>query len=258
MSRNELPPTVLCKDGDLEFPSIVSMYDFFSPRTKTAEIWCIGLYRGGVETKIMESTGAKVKIFDARPGSKGIYETMERILHTHESLPDDAEWVKELENHWVLPDSLSFSSTLPGMFSGTLDLSGVKTTVSAFDIEAVPRVDLCKIDYEDYTTDFLYSFLNVGYRPGLLFIRWPQHPDESGKTMTAAGHLQTCGYRLLKAAGNYFLYIFVDECMYELCSWARVDTNNPMFADFQLQLRGSGAAAAAAAAVPAELDKRIG
>ena len=138
---------------------------------------------------------------------------------------------------------MSFSPTLPGAYSGSLDLSGVQTQVSAFNLEAVPRVHMCKIDYDEYTTDFLYSFLNAGYRPGLLFIRWPQHPDESAKTMTAAGNLQTCGYRLMKAAGNYFLYIFVDECMYELCSWARVDTNNPMFAEFQLQLRGSGAAA---------------
>ena len=209
------------------------MYDFFSPRTKQIEIWCIGFYTGDVETAIAESTGAKVKIFDARTGSKEVYDIYERVINSHETLPGDPEWARETENHWILPDSTSFSTVLPGPFNGLIDLSGVQTTVEKFSAE---RVDICKIDYADYTVDFLYGFLNAGYRPGLFFINWPQHPDESAKTMAAAGHLQSCGYRLLNSTGNYFLYMFVDECMYEICSWARVDSNNPMFSEFQRQL----------------------
>jgi hypothetical protein len=56
--------------------------------------------------------------------------------------------------------------------------------------------------------------------------------------MAAAGHIQTLGYRLLKTVGNNFLYIFMDECMYEICSWSRTDCTNPMFTEFQKQILG--------------------
>ena len=46
--------------------------------------------------------------------------------------------------------------------------------------------------------------------------------------MLCAGHLQSCGYKLLNATNDYFLYAFNDQCIYESCSWARSDVDNPM------------------------------
>ena len=231
--QKRLPGTIESNDGEIKFPYITTMYDFFYPRTKTIEIWSFGFRNGGFEVTIAESTGAKVKLFDARPGVKENYEIYSRILESHECRPSDPKWAQEYKDRWILSDSISLFSELPSAYTGNIDISGVNTPLKKFDTN---RVDVCKIDYDAYTMDIVYSILHAGYRPGLFFINWPNSPDESSITMTCAGHLQTCGYRLLKAIGNYFLYIYVDECMYELCSWQRVDCPNPMFSEFKIQL----------------------
>ena len=51
--------------------------------------------------------------------------------------------------------------------------------------------------------------------------------------MICAGHIQTTGYRLIGQQDNWFLYIFIDDCMYESCSWARTDVNNPLFEEYK-------------------------
>jgi len=228
----QLPPTVLRKDGDLEFPSITSIYDFFTPRTKKIVNWSFGFRNGGFETEIAESSGSKLLVFDSRPGAKERYDIYERIMKNHETQAGDPEWAESLTEHWILPDSTKFSPVLPYQVSGTVDISGTPTTLSAIDVKAVPQVDICKIDYDEFTTNLVYTILNAGYRPGLFYVNWPAHPDESNTTMICAGHLQTCGYRLLKAVDNFFLYLFIDDCVYDICSWEVTECNNPMFAEF--------------------------
>jgi len=228
----QLPPTVVRKDGDIEFPSITSIYDFFSPRTKKIVNWCFGFRNGGFETEIAESSGSKLNIFDSRPDAKQRYDIFERIMKTHETEEGDPKWAETLTEHWILPDSTKFSSVLPYQFSGTLDISGCLTSLSAIDVKLVPQVDICKVDYDEFTTNIVYCILNAGYRPGLFYVNWPLNPDESNTTMVCAGHLQTCGYRLLKAVGNYFVYLYIDDCMYNICSWQVIECNNPMFAEF--------------------------
>lgn len=228
-----LPKTSVKKDGDIHFPSVTNLYDFFSPRTKDITVWSVGFRNCEFECDIAESTGAKVHMFDAREGRPARYEIFNRIMNTHETDASDPEWVSDLTDHWILPDSTVFSSTLPGLYTGSLDISGTLTQFSRFSAD---RVDLVKVDYDEHTSYLVNSILQHGYRPGLFWVMWDKHPDESNLTMATAGNLQTLGYRLLKAEGNSFVYIFVDECMYEICSWARTDSANPMFLEFKDQL----------------------
>jgi hypothetical protein len=232
-----LPPTTEKKDGDVTFQGITCLYDFFSPRTKNIENWSFGFRNGGVEVDIAESTGSKIKIFDGRPESKEKYAIFERIMNTHETEDGDPKWAEVLTDHWILPGSTLFSSILPSQHTGTIDISGVFTQLKAANPEETPRIDICKVDYEDYTCAIVYNMLHLGYRPGIFMINWPNHPDCSNETMICAGHLQTCGYRLLNSSVNYFTYLFIDDCMYEICSWNRKDSPNPMFQEFLNNMR---------------------
>lgn len=233
MSSSLLPNCCVKEDGDIKYPSIPRLYDFFAPRTKEITVLCIGFRNGMLECDIAESTGAKIQIFDARPGKQERYDILKRIMDTHQTLPTDPDWASALTEFWILPDSTSFSTALPGLYSGALELSGV---VSQFSKVANSRIDILKVDYDQHTPFLVNNILMAGYRPGLLWVHWDVHPDESNLTMAAAGNIQTLGYRLLKAEGNYFVYMFVDDCMYELCSWAQTDCANPMFKEFKDQL----------------------
>jgi hypothetical protein len=230
---SKLPGCLVVKDGDLDVPTIASMYDFFSPRTKNITIWSIGFRSGGLESNIAESTGAHIHIYDCSKLAKDRYDIFNRVMNDHEVQAEDPSWAEELCNHWILPDSTTFHSTIPAPFTGNIKNAEIDVVLEQTKAE---RVDICKIDYGEYTTHFLYDFLHSGYRPGLLWVNWPAHPDESSMTMAAAGHLQNLGYRLLKSYNNYFLYIFIDECMYEICSYNNVTVNNPLFSEFSNQL----------------------
>jgi len=232
-----LPPTMEKKDGDISFQAITCLYDFFSPRTKNIENWSFGFRNGGVEVDIAESTGSKIKIFDGRPESKEKYTIFERIMNTHETEDGDPKWAEVLTDHWILPGSTMFSSIVPSQHAGTIDISGVSTQLKVVKPEETPRIDICKVDYEDYTCSIVYNILHLGYRPGIFMVNWPNHPDCSSETMLCAGHLQTCGYRLLNSSVNYFTYLFIDDCMYEICSWNRKDSPNPMFQEFLKNIR---------------------
>jgi hypothetical protein len=248
-----LPKCCVKKDGGVPFPSVVNLYDFFAPRTKDITAWSFGFRNGEFECDIAESTGAKLQIFDAREGHSQRYEIYNRIMNTHETDAADPEWAKDLTEYWILPDSTSFSSTLPGLYSGSLSLSG---TLTQFSVFAAERVDLVKVDYGEHTGFLVSSLLQNGYRPGLLWVHWDKHPDESNITMAIAGNIQTLGYRLLKAEGNYFVYMFVDDCMYEICSWARTDCANPMFLEFKDQLFSGLLVGSASATAPTENPKK--
>lgn len=227
---SKLPTSNIIKDGDIEMPVVNSLFDFFAPRTKNITVWSLGFRNGVFEANIAETTGATIQVFDCDEKSKENYQIFARVMNEHETQEGDPAWAQPLCNHWIIPDSTTFRSYLPSSFTGTLHSEDINVTLQEVNPD---RVDICKIDCGSYTTTYLYDFLNRGYRPGLLWVNWSAHPDESSQTMAAAGHVQTLGYRLLKSVGNYFVYMYVDQCMYEVCSWNTPEVVNPMLEEFK-------------------------
>jgi len=221
---------VKLQEGPSSCPSLAQLYDFFAPRSSKLTIWSFGLGYGGIETNFIESTGSTVHVFDARPEAVEKNSLIQRVLASHETLEDDPEWVTPLADVWIPPNKLIFSTKVPWSHEGTLVVNDVQTPLTKIKVDEVPRVDICKIEYTGLTYMIVYNLLEAGYRPGLLYIRWDQHPDMGVNAMLCAGHLQNCGYTLMAELDGYFLYRFIDQCVYEKCSWARDDCVNPLFA----------------------------
>ncbi len=219
--------------ADESFPLLAEIGRFYTPRSKVITVWSLGLRTGGVEATLIEKVGCGVKIFDCRPTSLDTYGTVNRVLKNRAVEATDPSWCTSLLQTQVSPNSLFFHRELPWSFSGTLDISGHTLKCTAMNTQTTPKVDFCKIDYPEIDCHLVYQILQKGYRPGLFLIHWTKSPDENTETMLAAGHLQTCGYRLLGIENGYYLYFFIDECMYEMCSWLRTDTPNPMFDEFK-------------------------
>lgn len=222
-----LPHTSLRKEGSVNFPSLHNLYDFFTPRSKQISVVSVGLDYCGFEVDIIENTGCTVHIYDNRWGSEEKYKMVERITREHKAQDTDPTWAKGFADRWIPKNRMVFHKSLPFQYSGSLNVLG--------DLEVFreERLDVLKLSYDDFNTLFLYNFLNMGYRPGLIYINWSSHPDESNESMIAAGHLQNCGYQLLAAEGKWFLYMFMNQNIYESVSWARTDCMNPMLNDFK-------------------------
>jgi hypothetical protein len=212
----------------VQFPFLRNIYDFFAPRTRQITAWSFGFRCGGFEAELLENTGCEMTVFDGRKDAQERFTIFKRVSEQHEKEDTDPEWAEELLDHWFVAKKVSLKESIPFSWSGTLKVNGAETTVSEMDTAIVPQVDLIKIDYPKFECDVLHAVLNAGYRPGLLWVNWTENPDENVKTMLAAGHLQNSGYTLMFVDGNYFVYKFNDQCMYEMCSWATPSHTNPM------------------------------
>lgn len=224
--------TTFEKAGE-SFPLMKKIATFYTPRSKNITAWSFGLRTGGVELVLTEQTGCKVHIFDSRPQSKQTFDKLQSLLTYHNVTSTDPSWCESVSKTAVNPDRLLFSSELPYNYSGIWDISGQQISLKRINLEDTPRIDFCKIDFPDLETNLLFGILNAGYRPGLFLIRWDHNPDEFTETMIAAGHLQNTGYKLIAIENGYFLYMFYDECLYEICSWQRTDANNPMYEEMK-------------------------
>jgi hypothetical protein len=227
-----LPPTVVKKIGDEEFPFLEDMYFFFSKKGKTLEVYSYGLGNAGIEAEICEQMGCFIKIFDGREGKKEAFDKIINVLQTHKVNENDEQSLKDLSLKWILPNKFQYNDYLPWSFDGTLESIKLKK----IDVNEVPQIDVLKIDYSTYNTSILLNIIESGYRPGMIFIKWDKHPDMDVNSMIGAGNLQTVGYRLLGVKGNWFMYIYTDSCMYDIVSWARTDCNNPMFEEIKTNI----------------------
>jgi hypothetical protein len=228
----------IIQDDTLEYPILKQLFTFFSKNIQNLVIWSVGFHKGGFECEVADMLNCKIQIFDARPASKSMYEKVSRILTNHRPDTNDDPWFEKLSKYFIQNDAFSFSSVIPGFHTGAFDLSGQPTQTFALSTETISKVDFLKIDYPEYEKQILYAILNAGYRPGLICIHWDKNPDEFTPSMLAAGHLQTCGYTLVAFKGNSFLYRFIDDCIYEMCSWCRTDCNHPLLEEYKQQVFG--------------------
>lgn len=216
---------ILENESTTKYPILKDLYHFFSPRAKAITALSFGLDSLGIESHLISSTGCKITICDSRPGKEESYNYFLNILKTHTPIDSNNSWENQLSQRWILHKNFSFQTTIPYFFTGSVDLSGETIQCEKYKQE---RIDFCKIDYKEFNTHILYSLLNAGYRPGVLLVHWNRHPDQFTDSMLCAGHIQNSGYCLAGCENNWFLYVYIDNCLYESCSWARTDVANPM------------------------------
>ena len=75
----------------------------------------------------------------------------------------------------------------------------------------------------------VYQFMDSGFRPSLVMIKWSHDLDEHIPTAHCAGHLVNSGYALVSFQNGYALYMYTDESLYDICSMKTVGLQNPIF-----------------------------
>lgn len=223
-------------ENENTFNSLINIYDFFSPRSKNLTVWSIGLQKGEIESYFAENLGCEIKIFDGRSGKREYIEELKNCLEKHSFEETNSKEIKEIIKKWIKPNQFNYSDTLPFTMTGTMEINGEIIKTKEINNKENEKVDILKLDLGKYNEILLYSVINEGYRPGLIYIHWESDPDNSVPAMIAAGNLQTIGYRLLGSSGKWYTYMFSDECMYEITSWNRTDNKNPMFEEYKNSL----------------------
>jgi hypothetical protein len=154
--------------------------------------------------------------------------------------------------YFVNPKWIEPCVEMPGISSGTYFVEGNRVTMTSWDDllhrandlrgnskAAEPYFGLCKIAVPNHEIEIINTLLSTQYRPSILYVRWTQSPDESQLHCEAAGHLQTCGYRLLAIYNGYFLYQFTGKDLYSICSWTEPSMNHPFLRIMTSEVSGA-------------------
>lgn len=238
------------------------VYSFFGNKIMNSVAVYIGCLNWKLDLQLLESYAVPTVVCDPF-GDDPAWSAA--VLEKRVKLMDWMKYLKESDcgTHFVNPKWIQPVAEYPGNFDGTMNLSAdtsvpvtnwdtlVKKAASLRNKPSTeePHFALCRIELHNEEINILSSLLASKYRPSILYVRWSESPDENQLTSEAAGHLQSCGYRLVTVNMNgFFMYHYTGQDIYSCCSWTNVGMAHPFLdlmkeqvEDFVSSLRNSSA-----------------
>jgi hypothetical protein len=233
------------KGGD-PFPVVDRIWDMYSGKGIRTVFLTIGASKSALaDLEIAESLGCPINIVTMNEAEKASWTEVAAILKERKRDAATATpFSAAAETKWILPKNVRLQESVPWWENGTVDISGAVSRTQCVGLltasiasamklkDNANRIDILKIDTTSSAPGFekalLAAILSAGFRPGVIMVKWTQMPDVDLSTTLAAGHLQNCGYSLLKKVDNKFLYFFTDDDLYQLCSWEGIVVTNPI------------------------------
>ena len=184
---------------------------------------------------IAETLGCPLHIWNFNEAHTANWDEVRQVLKDRKRPTEASPFTEGVDTKWVLPKNVRSYTGVPGFYTAKSEGCSmisihdcVKQCTSSMKLDE-ERIDILKIALvEGWERNVLAALLDTGYRPGLIMVKWSHMPDSHLFTTLAAGHLQNCGYTLLEKDGNRFTYMFIDRCMYEICSWETNKSLNPL------------------------------
>jgi len=233
----EIPLRLLGEKGTNPIPIINKLWEFYSQKGIKTVFVSLGTSSSPLaELEISEILGCPLHVIEPSESKRELWNNVSEILKTRKR-SDEHVFTQEVENKWVLPKNLRISNKLPFFFNGSLELSGNIIETVNWDtyvqeicekLNIPSRVDLLNLQMKDLEESILYSFINTGFRPGLILISYTSTPDSNLLTTQVAGHLQNVGYQLIAKENNKFMYLYNDKNVYEYSSYENNKIENPL------------------------------
>jgi hypothetical protein len=139
--------------------------------------------------------------------------------------------LEQIAKTWILPTKLHKGPSVSQLLHPKAE--SIKTALAPFftEIKAEqPVLHYLKIALESGATrQLLYKFLDDGFRPSLLCVKWEHDLDDHISTAHSVGHLLNVGYSQIyqNDATGYALYTFSDQPLYDICSVKGISLTNP-------------------------------
>ena len=131
---------------------------------------------------------------------------------------------------WILPGKVHSGPTATSLLvPGEKAIYNSLESVFSSLLIKEPVIHLLKIEVSDgIERQFLYKFLDSGFRPSILLVKWSHDLDDHYATAHCGGHLINSGYSLLALENGYALYIFSEQTLYDVCSMKTIGVQNPI------------------------------
>lgn len=238
-----LPTGLVAEKSTDPFPMLDNIWNLFARKGNKTVFLSVGGSKTCLpDLELAETLGCPIHPLPITAKQRAEWDEVGACLKAR-SRPVDANWEFSAgaEEKWILPKNYRIQTALPWWTTGTVSVSGEDVPVSTrsfFDVAGdvcramnLPdtRLDILKVDVGDgLERAILGALLEHNLRPAIVLVRWSHMPDKDTSTSIAAGHLQNCGYALLKTVDDKFLYFFTDQDMYMSCSWEGPGIANPL------------------------------
>lgn len=170
---------------------------------------------------------------EATPEFQTEFEVTKDVLKQRMKYPGIKEnpALEQIAKTWILPAKLhqgptvstfGFSSTEESVRSSLLPLLETLTP-------GEQQIHLFKVELANgQERPVLYKFLDEGFRPSLVLVKWSHDVDEHTPSAHCAGHLLNSGYACLGYENEYGLYMFNEQVLYDICSLKEPSLKNPI------------------------------
>ena len=226
--------------GEDTWPVLENLWDFYSEKGVKTVFISVGSSPSALaDLDIAETLGCPVHVWNFNESHAAKWDEVRKVLKDRKRGVDASTFTEGVDTKWVLPKNVRSYIGIPGFYTSKNEAAStvsvddcVKQCTDTMKMDGEKRIDILKISLvEGWERGVLAAVLDTGYRPGLIMVKWSHMPDTHLFTTLAAGHLQNCGYTLLETNGDRFTYMFVDKCMYEICSWETNKVINPLVTD---------------------------
>lgn len=237
MAQSEAIKTKLVGFGEDKWIILDNLWDFYSKKGVKTVFVSVGSTGNAVaDLDIAETLGCPAHIWNFNETHTAKWDEVRQVLKDRKRPADASPFTEGVDTKWVLPKNVRSYTGIPGFYSAKTETFStvsvddcVKQCVATMKLDGEQRIDILKIALvEGMERAVLSAVLDTGYRPGLIMVKWSDMPDSHLFTTLTAGHLQNCGYTLLDTNGDCFTYMFIDRCMYEICSWETNKSVNPL------------------------------
>lgn len=217
------------------FPCIKNIWTLYSKKGPKTMVLSVGNSKSCIaDLELSELLGCPINVVPLSEEQREQWMEVSEIIKTKSRGQAKYDFSKDAETKWVLTKNLRIHDTMPWWSKGTIN--GIQTEPFFQWIETLlsddPRIDVLKLDMTDgLEKPFLFAMLDAGFRPGCIMVQWSKAPDMDNPTTLAAGHLQMCGYTLLKIVDTKCVYYYTDDDYYVSCSWEDSTCKNPLVKD---------------------------
>jgi len=238
---DEFPTVIIGEKGTDPFPCINNIWALYSKKaTKTIFVSVGDSQSCLADLDLAETLGCAIHVVATSPTGEEKWNEVRRILKTRERVDAKFDFSMGADDKWVLEKNIIQCPTLGYWNSSTLDISGFSLKTEPFfdwmsticqqrKLGEDVRLDILKVDMPNGSErSFLMSMLECGFRPATLLVKWESMPNIHTPTTLAAGHLQMCGYKLIRMIDNKFLYFYIDQDWYMTSNWEDVNCPNPL------------------------------
>jgi hypothetical protein len=182
-------------------------------------------------------------VFENSDDHVSVLENVKDILKQRMKYPGVKEnpEIEKIARTWIVPNKVHLGPNA-NIFFGENELNILEGLTPIFTElnNSTSKIHYLKIELEKgIERQLIYKFLDNGFRPSFILVKWSYDVDAHVSTSSCIGHMISSGYCLLGFNNDYSLYMFNNQVLYDIISMKTITTKNAIMEEILQQVSNS-------------------